>query len=155
MITLANAAGSPAGTLSLTFTIATAASLFSYDFWASSSAKVGAGTGVLVTLSGPGGSTSVTESGLGAATFGNPGLNVANPPSVPNAGINHTGTFAGGAAGTYTLTFANLVGNNGMRLDDLSITATPVPEAQTVAMMLAGLGVLGFVGARRRKGAAA
>jgi len=29
--------------------------------------------------------------------------------------------------------------------------ATPVPEAQTVAMMLASLGLVGFMAARRRK----
>ncbi|MDP1863113.1 MAG: PEP-CTERM sorting domain-containing protein [Thiobacillus sp.] len=29
--------------------------------------------------------------------------------------------------------------------------ATPVPEAQTVAMMLAGLGLVGFMTARHRK----
>lgn len=152
VLTLANLGGpTPGGTLSLSFNLAIAPATISYDFWASSDAKVGAGTGVLLTLTGPGGSANVTENGLGASLISNPGLNVGNPPSVPNAGINHTGSFAGSGAGTYTLTFSNLAGNNGMRLDDVTVVATPVPEAQTIAMMLAGLGVLGFVGARRRR----
>lgn len=39
--------------------------------------------------------------------------------------------------------------NGGMY--SLTSTIVPVPEAETWAMMLAGLGVLGFVGARRRR----
>jgi len=34
-----------------------------------------------------------------------------------------------------------------------SITVTPVPEPEAIAMMLAGLGVVGFVAARRKKAA--
>ncbi len=34
---------------------------------------------------------------------------------------------------------------------NLSIAAAPVPEAETYAMMLAGLGLVGFMAARRRK----
>lgn len=36
-------------------------------------------------------------------------------------------------------------------LYSLTSTLAPVPEAETWAMMLAGLGVLGFLGARRRR----
>lgn len=41
------------------------------------------------------------------------------------------------------------VNNGGAYL--ITSTITPVPEAETWAMMLAGLGVLGFLGARRRR----
>lgn len=54
--------------------------------------------------------------------------------------------------GTYVLRFAN-VGNQGAAqfgIDNVSLQVTPVPEADTSAMLLAGLGVIGFV-ARRRK----
>jgi hypothetical protein len=41
-----------------------------------------------------------------------------------------------------------------LSLDNFSATAQPVPEAETYAMMLAGLGLVGFM-ARRRKQIAA
>ena len=38
----------------------------------------------------------------------------------------------------------------GLQLDNVSVTAvTPVPEPESYALMLAGLGVLGFMGRRR------
>lgn len=37
--------------------------------------------------------------------------------------------------------------------DDVRLVATPVPEAQTYAMLLAGLGLLGSAGMRRRRAA--
>jgi choice-of-anchor C domain-containing protein len=53
---------------------------------------------------------------------------------------------------TSTLKFAsyNTPGASGPVIDAVSVTALPVPEPETYAMMLAGLGLMGFV-ARRRK----
>jgi PEP-CTERM motif len=78
-----------------------------------------------------------------------------------------------GASEIYTQTFAltsdyqlytfNFIGitdltiSNGITnilIDDITINATPVPEPETYAMLMAGLGLLGAV-ARRRKSAAA
>jgi hypothetical protein len=40
--------------------------------------------------------------------------------------------------------------DHGMAIDDLSFSVTPVPEAQSGALLLAGLMAIGFVAARRR-----
>ncbi len=55
------------------------------------------------------------------------------------AKVNHTLTFSTGAGSSRQLS-----------VDDLKIVITPVPEPETYAMLLAGLGVMGAV-ARRRK----
>ncbi|MBK9346515.1 MAG: PEPxxWA-CTERM sorting domain-containing protein [Burkholderiales bacterium] len=60
--------------------------------------------------------------------------------------------FTPGATGTYSLSFANNGGDNiGALLDNVSVTAVPEPE--TYAMLLAGLGLIGA--AQRRKSKAA
>jgi hypothetical protein len=60
-------------------------------------------------------------------------------------------TFNPTASGAYTLSFQNGGGDNmGAMLDNVSVAAVPEPE--TYALMLAGLGLLGFM-ARRRKSA--
>ena len=79
---------------------------------------------------------------------------------------SHQVTWAGGVtavalpitllAGLNSLTFSYSgqfqgLGDEAWAVNSLAI-ATPVPEPQTYALMLAGLGVLGFL-ARRRKGA--
>ena len=53
------------------------------------------------------------------------------------------------AAGTYTLT---LMGSNSASIGSYAGTlgVTPVPEAGTLAMMLAGLGMVGFMARRRQ-----
>ena len=59
-------------------------------------------------------------------------------------------SFSGISAGTYTL---KLIGSASSPLGGIyagNITTTPVPEAQTTALALAGLGVVGLL-ARRRK----
>lgn len=61
-------------------------------------------------------------------------------------------TFA--SAGIYDLAFAvvdtdDFVTSSALAVNDL--TVTPVPEAETYAMMLAGLGLVGFMAARRRR----
>ena len=58
-------------------------------------------------------------------------------------------------AGTHTLTFSGTAdyptyGDTSAFLDNVRMTVTPVPEPETYALMLAGLGVLGAI-ARRRK----
>ncbi|MDZ7856412.1 PEP-CTERM sorting domain-containing protein [Sphaerotilus sp.] len=62
---------------------------------------------------------------------------------------NTSYTFQGLAGESYHLYFSGK-GLNGMVVDNVSIMAAPVPEPESYAMMLAGLGALGFM-ARRRK----
>lgn len=58
-------------------------------------------------------------------------------------------TFANLAAGSYTLGFA--VGNfDKLGIDNLSVQVTAVPEPATMALMAAGLGVVGWAAKRRR-----
>ncbi len=62
---------------------------------------------------------------------------------------NHTLLFTPSTTGIYSLIFQNSGGDNvGALLDNVSVSAVPEPE--TYAMFLAGLGLLGFV-ARGRK----
>ena len=53
-------------------------------------------------------------------------------------------------SGSFALSFHNQGGDNiGVLLDNVSVTAVPEPE--TYAMMLAGLGLLGFMAKRRKQ----
>ena len=59
--------------------------------------------------------------------------------------------FTPTATDNYVLSFSNSGGDNiGMLLDNVKVVTAPVPEPETYAMMLAGLGLLGLM-ARRRK----
>lgn len=58
--------------------------------------------------------------------------------------------FTPGASGMFSLTFANLGGDNvGALLDNVEVTA--IPEPSTYALMLAGLAGIGFVARRRQR----
>lgn len=59
-------------------------------------------------------------------------------------------TFTPSASGSYGLSFANSGGDNvGVLLDNVSVTSA-VPEPESYALMLVGLGIMGSI-ARRRK----
>jgi hypothetical protein len=87
-----------------------------------------------------------------------------NNPGVATGGLSRAddfdssfkATYTNLAAGTYTLTFATDAPDcdalSGLKVDDLKITTiSAVPEPETYALMLAGLGILCFL-ARRRSG---
>jgi hypothetical protein len=57
-------------------------------------------------------------------------------------------TWSNLAAGTYSLNFA--VAGGSLKIDDVRISVTAVPEPETYAMMLAGLGLIGAIARRRR-----
>jgi PEP-CTERM motif len=53
--------------------------------------------------------------------------------------------------GTYTLRFASVTNENQLQLgiDNVSLSVTAVPEPETYAMLLSGLGLMGFMARRR------
>jgi PEP-CTERM motif len=58
--------------------------------------------------------------------------------------------FTPGSDGSYSFSYLNVGGDNvGALLDNVSVSAVPEPE--TYAMLLAGLGLVGFISRRRRK----
>lgn len=76
------------------------------------------------------------------------GGDVANP--YVNYVFNVSPLFVTG--GTYTLRFASVANEGQMQfgIDNVSLQVTPVPEADTSAMLLAGLGLIGFIARRRQ-----
>ena len=60
-----------------------------------------------------------------------------------------SGEFTNVPAGLYKLTVSGTIGSSAGGYT-VSISTTPVPEPETYALLVAGLGLLGFVGARRK-----
>jgi len=73
------------------------------------------------------------------------GSSVPTPPVVVNVLSGFTGVLA---AGPYTLTIGGNAGSGASYGGN--VVLTPVPEPETYALMLAGLGIVGFVAVRRR-----
>lgn len=90
------------------------------------------------TLSGPGGFSQVLS--LGAVS-----IPPATIQSVTYNGILDTGNYSLAVAGTS-------VGDGTYQV---SLLATPVPEPESIAMLLAGLGLMGAIARRRNQGQAA
>jgi hypothetical protein len=59
-------------------------------------------------------------------------------------------SFEGLAAGSYALSFLGFSNAGGAYGGVVSAVSTPVPEPETYAMLLAGLGMIGFMVRRRR-----
>ncbi|RZS58184.1 PEP-CTERM sorting domain-containing protein [Sphaerotilus mobilis] len=73
-------------------------------------------------------------------------------PSFSNNSQTYTRAFNGLGAGNHFFTWArsNQANSGTLRIDDFSATVTAVPEPETYAMMLAGLGAIGFLSRRRK-----
>jgi hypothetical protein len=71
-----------------------------------------------------------------------------NGVNLPTDSALLPNNFALGPVDTFVF---RTVGGDAYRVK--SVTVTPVPEPEAIAMMLAGLGVVGFVAARRKKAA--
>jgi hypothetical protein len=85
----------------------------------------------------------------GAVSFGFGGNNITYSLLSSAAFSSYQLIFTPGSTGAYSLSFSNAGGDNiGALLDNVTVTAVPEPE--TYAMMLAGLGLMGAV-VRRRK----
>ena len=102
---------------------------------------------------------SSTSTALGALSFGSYALWGAGPDTVAGtfddwvvgaAGLGAPGTLSFAVvAGSYYYKATGIVSAPGAAYS-LASTITPVPEPETYAMMLAGLGALGFLARRRR-----
>jgi hypothetical protein len=76
---------------------------------------------------------------------------LSNPGPTGNFDSFWSGTLSNVAAGTSTVTFTAPTGLLGrLKVDDVVITTTAVPEPGSSAMVLAGLATIGFIGRRRR-----
>lgn len=96
--------------------------------------------------SASGGSIDVDLFGLNGALVNHASFNpLNNGYSVYS--ISGLGTFNG-------LTFKNDTDSSGLRFMNFSYNAVPVPEPEMYAQLLGGLGLLGFVGRRRKQNAA-
>ena len=87
---------------------------------------------------------------FGGLSFGSQSLAFAL--NATDAFSTYQLVFTPGASGAYSLSFSNAGGDNiGALLDNVSVSAVPEPE--TLAMLLAGLGLVGAVARRKSKAA--
>lgn len=76
-------------------------------------------------------------------------LNVAGNQSFALSSLS----FSPSTSGLYRLSFSNAGGDNiGALLDRVQVVAAPVPEPDTYAMLVAGLGIVGLIARRRKSG---
>jgi hypothetical protein len=127
--------------MSMVFNLVAPATSVSVDFWASTGTT--STSKPIISLD----ATSQTAATNVALNVSNPGLNYANPDSGTHYTMVFTGTFA---AGSHTLKFDNTPAANGLRIDDITVTAVPEPQAVLLAAF-AGLGLMGVRAARRAK----
>lgn len=116
------------------------------DFWTFNVVAPGASAAASATniaFNGGGGITSFA--GL-LSTVNLTGTPVVNPPVVVSVLSGFTGVLIPGA---YSLRISGTTAAGGASYGG-NVVLTPVPEPETYALMLAGLGVIGFVAARRR-----
>ena len=114
--------------------------------------------GTIYTLSFDLGSSSIfsTPSGI-QTTISGPGV-LGGPLTSPfmstSTGTNNWETFTTTFTGTGGSATIRLVGSfaagDYVGLDKVSVVATPIPEPGAMALMLAGLAVVGSVASRRR-----
>ncbi|RZS58188.1 PEP-CTERM sorting domain-containing protein [Sphaerotilus mobilis] len=83
--------------------------------------------------------------------FGGPAYNPGIVTFDGTSGVATTfsGSFTTGVGGNLIVAFRGVDGSN-TQLDNFTIAAAPVPEPETYAMLLAGLGAVGFMSRRRK-----
>lgn len=74
-----------------------------------------------------------------------------NSYSFTGSGANRHEEHSGGDSGYFILHLQGHVNTGGQNNGEYSVHVTAVPEPETVTMLLAGLGVIGWIGRRRRK----
>jgi hypothetical protein len=116
-------------------TLTGAAGLYQLSFWYSARPNTGSTNDLRFTFDG---SSAVTL------------LSGVSNNTSNHIWTNYTALFNFDGSGDLTFYASGLDDSYGGSLDKVSFTTAPVPEPETYAMMLAGLGLMGLV-ARRRK----
>jgi hypothetical protein len=125
---------------------------FSVASMGTGTSTTGTSLDAIISSISPSASTGLAITGL--SLYNTAGTVVAQGTSLQSGAVD-VWTIHGGnlTAGNYYLQVSgNLVGNTAAAFGGAISMAAPVPEPETYGMMLAGLGVLGFL-ARRRKAA--
>ena len=139
------AVGGPLTFVGNTASFSTSVSGTFTDVWTFNVAAPGASAAVSATNISFNGAGGITGFAGSLAMVALTPTSVPSPPVVVNVLSGFTGTLAPGA---YTL---NISGNAGAGASyGGNVVLTPIPEPETYALMLAGLGVVGFMAARRR-----
>lgn len=127
-------------TASYSFSALSAVQSLTVSFWYSALS-----TAASWSLTGPANPLANTNPGFFGTLFAanNPG-----PGGTIGADQQVSFTWNNLSAGNYTLAFGTGLGS--LKVDDVQISVTAVPEPETYAMMLAGLGLIGTI-VRRRK----
>lgn len=84
-----------------------------------------------------------------AVSVGSQSVNIT---SEPGSTVNQFLTFTAPTTDSYLVSFSTAnTGSGGPVVDNIALTVTAVPEPAEWAMMMAGLGVIGVIAARRRR----
>jgi choice-of-anchor C domain-containing protein len=128
--------GNSAGVISQSFATVVGQT---YNVSFSMAGNTDGGGAVKVITVGAGGDHSISFDSTGKS-HGDMGWTTQSFSFVADS-VSSTLRFSGSANNTYY----------GAALDNISVTAAPVPEPETYAMLVAGLGLLGFVARRKQK----
>ena len=147
--------------LDLTFTATTSSAAASSIFLYTSDTDFTAGGSFVLALGGTNSGGSGTETGRAWGGTSNTALQFSGANLLgavgPLSGAAASGSVAGvlsPAVNPYSLTIGVAISRAGAGTStgDLNLQVTPSPEPETYALMLAGLGAMGFVAKRRKAG---
>ena len=144
-------------TFSATTNTTTASNVFLYT---SDTDFTGTGS-FLLALGGTNSGGSGTETGRAWGGTSNTALQFSGANLLGSvsglSGSSYSGTTSGSftsAVNPYSLTIGVAISRStpGTSTGDLNLQVTPIPEPETYALMMAGLGAMGFVARRRKQG---
>ncbi len=146
--------------LDLTYTATTNSAAATSVFLYTSDTDFTSGGSFVLALGGTNSGGSGTETGRAWGGTSNTALQFSGANLFgtvgPLSGVAMSGTTAGTFSplmSPYSLTIGVAIGRSsaGTSTGDLNLQVSPIPEPETYALMMAGLGAMGFVARRRRK----